>query len=65
MPKNKKPEYELFQKLSNIHGKKGDEVVSSLLSSVFDEDTRKIEQHLKRYFNILLNDLILRSHDIN
>lgn len=52
----KKPEYELYQKLANVNGKKGDEVISALLSSVFDEDTRKIEQHLTRYFDILLKD---------
>lgn len=56
MAGTKKPEYELYQKLANVNGKKGDEVISALLSSVFDEDTRKIEQHLTRYFDILLKD---------
>jgi len=63
--KDKKPDCELYQKLANVNGKKGDEVVASFLSSVFDEDTRKIEQHLTRYFDLLLADGVLKGSDIN
>lgn len=62
---DKKPDYDLYKRLSELHGKKGDEVVASLLSTVFDEDTKKIEEHLARYFQILISDDMLSNKDIN
>lgn len=64
-PEEKKPEYELYQKLKEVNGKKGDELVSAFLSQVFDEDTKKIEQHLLDYLQHLLNDNVLKQRDIN
>lgn len=51
---NKRPDYELYSTLKQVNGKRGDQIVSSLLSSVFDEETKKVEQHLARYFELLL-----------
>jgi len=48
-----------------VNGKSGDQIVCSLLSSVFDEDTKKVEQHLADYFKLLVSDKILKSKDIN
>lgn len=62
---DKKPEYETYQQLLKENGRKGDELVSSLLSKVFDDDTRMIEQHLSRYYEFLVKDNILKSKDIN
>lgn len=64
-PEDKKPDYDLYQKLNNTNGKTGDQMVASFLSQVFDEDTKKIEQHLLAYFEHLLNDKVLKSMDIN
>lgn len=63
--KDKKPDYDLYKKLANVNGKKGDEVVTSFLSSVFDEDTRKIEEHLVRYCDHLFKDSVLKASDLN
>ena len=63
--KDKKPEYGLYDQLRNVNGKKGDEIVSSLLSSVFDENTNKIEQHLATYFEKLTLDKVLAHKDVN
>lgn len=62
---NKKPNYELYQTLNKVNGKSGDQIVCSLLSSVFDDDTKKVEQHLADYFKLLVSDKILKSKDIN
>ena len=62
---NKKPDYELYTNLKKVNGKTGDQIVCSLLSSVFDEETKKVEQHLADYFKLLINDKILKSKDIN
>jgi len=48
-----------------VNGKSGDQIVCSLLSSVFDDDTKKVEQHLADYFKLLVSDKILKSKDIN
>ena len=61
---DKKPDYEVYQKLKKS-GKKGDEMVSSFLSKIFDEDTRMIKEHLSRYFEFLVKDGVLKSKDIN
>ena len=61
----KRPNYELYQNLKNVNGKYGDQVVASLLSSVFDDDTKKVEQHLARYIEFLISDKILKPKDIN
>lgn len=62
---NKRPDYELYTNLRKVNGKTGDQIVSSLLSSVFDEETKKVEQHLADYFKLLINDKILKNKDIN
>lgn len=40
-------------------------MVTSFLSSVFDEDTRKIEEHLVRYYDHLFKDSVLKASDLN
>lgn len=40
---NKRPDYELYTNLRKVNGKTGDQIVSSLLSSVFDDETKKVE----------------------
>lgn len=62
---DKKPDYEVYKTLTEVNGKKGDEIVASFLSQVFDEDTRKIEEHLARYFDFLVTDKILKPKAIN
>ena len=62
---DKKPDYETSQKLLRENGRKGEEIVASLLSKVFDDDTRMIEQHLSRYFEFLTKDGVLKGKDIN
>lgn len=62
---NKRPDYELYTNLRKVNGKTGDQIVSSLLSSVFDDETKKVEQHLADYFKLLINDKILKNKDIN
>lgn len=62
---NKRPDYDLYSKLKRNNGKTGDQIVCSLLSSVFDEDTKKVEKHLADYFKLLINDKVLKSRDIN
>lgn len=62
---NKRPDYELYTTLKQVNGKTNDQIVCSLLSSVFDEETKKVEQHLARYFELLIGDNILKSRDIN
>ena len=50
---DKKPDYELYQKLANTNGKKGDEVVASLLSvKLFDKGRNTISSSLKEVHKV-------------
>lgn len=62
---DRRPDYELYRKLRDVNGKSGDQIVASMLSSVFDEDTKKVEEHLARYFELLIADGVLKPKDIN
>ena len=58
----------MYYNLKNINGKHGDQVVVSLLSSVFEVDTKntkRVEQHLARYIELLITDKVLKPKDIN
>lgn len=62
---DRRPDYELYRRLRDVNGKSGDQMVASMLSSVFDEDTKKVEEHLARYFELLVTDSVLKPKDIN
>lgn len=54
-------ETEAIRNLSRLNGKKTDEVIYSLLSQVFDEQSDKVESYLMSYTDKLLKEKVLQK----
>lgn len=55
----------LYKKLKNENGKDYGHIFFSLLTKVFDEDTRKIEKHFTKYLDQLIAQKILTKKDFS
>ena len=64
-PDQVKPDYDLFKELKTVNGKTGDQILASLLSRVFCEETAKVEAHLTNYLMHLHKDKLLSNANFN
>jgi len=55
----KDDDFDIFADLKTKNGKTGDQIFSTLLNKVFDEDTSKVEDHLVKYLMSILEKGLL------